>query len=99
MLEPADVGDCPMQVACSHDRARQEGLLTLWSGSLITLPLTLARHRSCVGPASRRRSVAVDPVWPDEYGGPAFFGHDPVVLVPVVMLPAGRREDLSAELP
>jgi hypothetical protein len=46
-----------------------------------------------------RPSVAVDPIRPDEHGGPAFFGHDPVVLVPVVMLAAGSGEDLATELP
>ena len=49
--------------------------------------------------AVRRPSGAVDPIRPDEHGGPAFFGHDPVVLVPVVMLAAGSAEDLSPELP
>jgi hypothetical protein len=46
-----------------------------------------------------RPSVAIDPIRPDEHGGPAFFGHYPVVLVPVVMLAAGSGEDLATELP
>ena len=101
MFEPhADLGEHPNQVSCPHDRVSLlEGLLRLWSASLITLPLTLVLLRSRVRTAVHRRSMAVDPVWPDKYGGPALFGHDSVVLVPVFMLPAGSGEDLSAEPP
>ncbi len=67
------------------------------------IPSTLLRmhppRRSRVYSAVRRPSGAVDPIRPDEHGGPALFGHDPVVLVPVVVLAAGSAEDLSPELP
>jgi hypothetical protein len=53
MFEPhADLGERPNQVSSPHDRVRLlESLLRLWSGSLITLPLTLALLRSRVRPA------------------------------------------------
>ena len=88
MFEPhAELRERPNQVSCPLDRVR------------LPLPPTLALLRSRVRPALHGRLIAVDPVWPDKYGGPAFFGHGSVVLVPVVMLPAGSGEDLSAELP
>jgi hypothetical protein len=71
-------------------------------------PFSTHRWRGAVRPqqagsiklsAVYQPSVAADPVRPDEHGGPAFFGHDSVVLVPVVMLAAGSDEDLSTELP
>ena len=56
-------------------------------------------QRAGQAPAVHGLSIAVDPVRPDQHGGPPFFGHGPVIFVPVVMLPAGRGEDSSAELP
>lgn len=45
------------------------------------------RNRRVLGPLPA--SVAIDPVRPNEHGGPALLAHDSVELIPVVMLAAG----------